>query len=96
MRPETLVKHALPALPYAYDALEPFIDAQTLEIHHTRHHQAYIDGLNSALERLDVARTGGQFASIKQIKQEIAFHGSGHILHSLYWQSMIPGGPERP
>ena len=86
------MKAILPPLPYAFDALEPAIDARTVEIHYTRHHQAYVDGLNAALTRLEAARASGDFTLIKHLKREVAFHGSGHILHSLYWVSMTTGG----
>lgn len=85
-------KQTLPTLAYAYDALMPHIDAKTVELHHSKHHQTYVDGLNAALDKLTAARASGDFSAIKHLKREIAFHGSGHILHSLYWQSMTPNG----
>lgn len=85
---EKLVKHSLPKLNYQYDELEPFIDAQTVEIHYSKHHQGYVDGLNKAEELLAKARETGDFSNVKHLKREVAFHGSGHILHSLYWANM--------
>ena len=91
-----LKKHVLPALPYAYDALEPHYDEATLKLHHTKHHQAYIDGLNKAEEKLEDARTSGDYALIKHWQRELAFHGSGHIMHKLFWATMSPGGGGEP
>jgi len=84
--------HTLPALPYDFDALEPHYDGQTLRIHHDAHHKAYVDGLNSAEVKIAEAREKGDFALIKHWERELAFHGSGHILHTLFWESMSPGG----
>lgn len=81
----------LPALPYAYNALEPFIDEQTMTIHHTKHHQAYVDKLNKAVENM-----GGKFVlevSFKTISKSDAVirnNGGGHYNHSLFWQLMKP------
>lgn len=85
------VPFTLPALPYAYNALEPFIDEQTMKIHHTKHHQAYIDKLNKAVEN-----SGGKFVleeSFKTISKGDAVirnNGGGHYNHSLFWQLMKP------
>ncbi|QTA91195.1 superoxide dismutase [Desulfonema magnum] len=86
----------LPPLPYPYDALEPHIDKQTLEIHHDRHHAGYVKKFNIALKKLAEARASGDFALIKHWSKELAFNGSGHALHSLYWANMSPegGAPE--
>jgi len=86
---EKLVKHSLPKLPYEFNELEPHIDALTVELHYTKHHQAYVDGLNKAEEGIHKARETGDFSNIKHLKRELAFHGSGHILHTLYWSNMI-------
>lgn len=85
-------QHRLPPLPYAYNALAPVISAVTLQIHHDRHHQAYVDGLNEAELKLVEARRKQDFALIKHWERELAFHGSGHILHSIYWTGMAPVG----
>lgn len=89
-------KHQLPPLPYPYNALEPYISATTLHIHHDRHHQAYVDGLNKAGLKLVEARQRGDFSLVKHWERELAFHGSGHILHSIYWSTMGPWGPREP
>ncbi len=86
------MKHELPALPYNYAALEPYYNEQTLRLHHTAHHKAYVDGLNNAEAKLNEAREEGNFALIKHWERELAFHGSGHILHSLFWENMAPQG----
>lgn len=90
------MKHTLPALPYAYNALEPHYDEVTLRLHHGKHHQAYVDGLNKAEDKLQEARTSGDFALVKHWERELAFHGSGHLLHSLFWANMAPNGQGEP
>ncbi len=85
-------KYELPPLPYAYDALEPYIDEQTMRLHHDKHHQGYVNGLNKALEKLAAAREAGDFALVKHLSREAAFHGSGHLLHSIFWPNMAPAG----
>lgn len=85
-------KYVLPKLPYAYDALEPACDAKTLELHYTKHHAASINSLNSALVRLAQARHSDNFAAIKELSEEVSYGGSGHVLHTLFWHSMTPGG----
>jgi Fe-Mn family superoxide dismutase len=84
-------------LPYAYDALEPWIDKETVTIHHDKHHAGYVRNFNTALRKLSEARTSGDFSMIKHWSRELAFHGSGHVLHTLYWANMSPkggGGPK--
>lgn len=84
--------HKLPDLPYAYDALEPYYDEQTVRLHHDVHHKAYVDGLNNAEAKLAEAREKGDFALVKHWERELAFHGSGHILHTMFWENMSPNG----
>lgn len=86
------MNYQLPELPYPYDSLEPFYDEATVKLHHDIHHKAYVDGLNKAEEKLAEAREKGDFSLIKHWERELSFHGSGHILHSLFWQNMCPGG----
>lgn len=85
-------QYTLPGLPYGYDALEPMYDQQTLKFHHDKHHAAYVKGLNDALAKLDNARKAKDFAAVKAVSIDLAFNGSGHILHTLFWHSMKPGG----
>lgn len=80
----------LPSLPYDYDMLEPYYDKETLQIHHQKHHATYVKGLNNALSKLEEARESNDFSLIKHWEKEIAFHGAGHKLHSLFWQNMRP------
>jgi len=86
--------HTLPALPYGYDALEPHIDTQTMQIHHGKHHQAYVDNLNKAL-----AGTDGENKSLEELMANISAYpmpvrnnGGGHYNHSLFWSILGPGG----
>ena len=81
--------HELPKLPYAYDALEPYIDEQTMKLHHDIHHAGYVNGLNAAEAKLAAARAAGDFSAVKHLSREAAFHGSGHLLHSVFWPNMI-------
>ncbi len=82
--------HTLPDLPYDYNALEPHIDAQTMQLHHDKHHKTYVDGLNTAEQRLADARSKGDFAAIQQLARLVAFHGSGHFNHCIFWKNMAP------
>ncbi|MRM82859.1 superoxide dismutase [Riemerella anatipestifer] len=87
----------LPKLGYAYDALEPHIDAKTMEIHHTKHHQAYIDNLNKA-----IAGTELEGKSIEEVCQQgsdkpaVRNNGGGHFNHTLFWEVLTPGGSKEP
>ncbi|MNZ69024.1 Superoxide dismutase [Mn/Fe] [compost metagenome] len=84
--------HTLPPLPYTYNALEPYIDEETMRIHHDIHHQSYVDGLNKAETELQHARITGNFDLVKHWERELAFHGAGHYLHTLFWSTMSPYG----
>lgn len=81
-------KHILPPLPYPPNALEPIIWEKTVHIHHDKHHKSYVDGLNQAELQLVEARQNNDYEFIKYLEREIAFNGSGHILHSIYWTVM--------
>ncbi|GGH03325.1 MAG TPA: superoxide dismutase [Oceanicaulis sp.] len=83
---------SLPDLPYAYNALEPVIDAETMELHHSRHHQTYVNGLNSALEnRSDLQGTPLEdiLARVSELPGAFRNHGGGHWNHTFFWESMI-------
>ena len=91
------MRYTLPQLPYAYNALEPYIDARTMEIHHTKHHQGYVDKLNAALEKYldlqekpleDLLRGLDALKVEEKDRTTIRNHGGGHINHSLFWQIM--------
>ncbi len=86
----------LPPLPYDYDALEPLYDERTLRIHHGKHHAAYVNGLNAALEQLQAARGKNDYTAIRALSRDLAFNGSGHVLHTLFWHSMSPNREEMP
>ncbi|RLG19615.1 superoxide dismutase [Candidatus Micrarchaeota archaeon] len=83
-------EYKLPDLPYAYNALEPYIDEATMKLHHQKHHAGYVKGLNSALAKLKEAREKGDYGAIRALSLALAFHGSGHYFHSLFWKSMCP------
>ncbi|MTV47468.1 superoxide dismutase [Heliobacillus mobilis] len=85
-------QHQLPPLSYPYNALEPVISENTLRIHHDQHHKSYVEGLNRAELKLVEARQKKDFSLVKQWERELAFHGSGHILHSVYWTIMTSPG----
>jgi len=86
--------YTLPDLPY--ESLEPVIDDATLALHHDKHHAGYVKGANAAVEALEQARAAGDFGLIKHWERALAFHGSGHALHTLYWTSMWPEGRGEP
>ncbi|MCY6484229.1 superoxide dismutase [Clostridium aestuarii] len=90
--PITLGKHQLPPLPYPYNALEPIISSTTLKYHHDKHHKSYVNNLNKSELELVKARKNNDFELIKFLERELAFNGSGHILHSIYWSIMAPIG----
>jgi Fe-Mn family superoxide dismutase len=89
-------QYQLPPLPYEYNALEPLYEEKTLRIHHDKHHAAYVNGLNEALQKLQAARQANDYSAIRNLSLQLAFHGSGHVLHTLFWHSMSPGKPEMP
>ncbi|MBI5251332.1 MAG: superoxide dismutase [Desulfomonile tiedjei] len=82
--------HQLPPLSYAEDALEPVIDKETVKIHHGKHFDGYIKGLNAALEKLEKARIEGNFDNIKALSRDLAFNGSGVVLHWIYFSTIGP------
>jgi len=88
--------YTLPDLPYDYAALEPHINGQILELHHDKHHAAYVKGANDTLEQIAEARDKGTLGSLVGLEKTLAFNISGHLLHTLYWQNMSPDGGDRP
>lgn len=88
--------HSLPPLPYAYNALEPYISEEIMRLHHDKHHQSYVEGLNKAEKMLKQARQSGDFGLVKHWSRELAFHGSGHYLHTIFWNNMSPRGGGEP
>ena len=88
--------HELPDLQYGYDALEPYLNAETLHLHHDKHHAGYVNGLNETEEKLKAAQQAGDFSAIAGMCNALAFHYSGHLLHSIYWTNMSPNGGGEP
>jgi len=96
-------KHELPPLPYAFDALEPHIDAQTMQIHHDKHHATYVAKLNEALDK-EPSQQGKSLEDLlrgindvpESIRTAVRNHGGGHANHSLFWEVMGPGGGGTP
>ena len=90
-------KYVLPELPYAYDALEPHISAEIMELHHSKHHQNYVHGANAALEKLEAARKDGSIAAVvTALSKDLAFNLGGHTNHSLFWENLGPNGGGKP
>lgn len=90
--PVPIGEHHLPPLPYAYDALEPYIDEKTMHLHHDEHHLAYVEGLNRAEKEMQKARKSSDYSLIKHWEREAAFNGAGHYLHTIFWNIMTPNG----
>lgn len=89
-------RYHLPELRYDYGALEPHISGKIVQLHHDRHHRAYVDGANAALEALEQARQKRDFSRIPLLERTLAFNVSGHVLHSLFWQNLSPDGGGKP
>jgi Fe-Mn family superoxide dismutase len=91
-------QYTLPPLPYAYDALEPHIDAQTMTLHHDRHHLSYVTGLNNTLKAMAEMRAKGEIdqTRLNALQEDLTFHGSGHLLHSVFWATMAPNAGGAP
>ena len=90
-------KYVLPELPYAYDALEPHISAEIMELHHSKHHQNYVNGANAALEKLEAARKDGSIAAVvTALSKDLTFNLGGHTNHSLFWENLGPNGGGKP
>src|SRR5215831_6403878 len=89
-------RYSLPDLAYDYGALEPHISGKIMELHHSKHHSAYVRGANDALARMEEARKLEDFARLAALERALAFNLSGHILHSIFWQNMTPRGGGRP
>ena len=82
--------YSLPDLPFAYDALEPYISKEQLSVHHAKHHQAYVTSANAVFEKLEKARTQNQDLDQKAALKELSFNVGGHALHSLFWENLAP------
>ena len=88
--------YELPELPYDYSALKPAISPKLLELHHSKHHAAYVKGANEALDQLASAREADDYSEIGRLAKLLAYNVSGHILHALFWNCMSPSGGEPP
>jgi Fe-Mn family superoxide dismutase len=88
--------YGLPDLPYDPGALEPHVSGRIMELHHDKHHAAYVSGANKALERLHEVRESGDFSTIAMLEKNLAFHVSGHVLHSVFWTNLSPDGGGDP
>lgn len=89
-------EYKLPDLDYDYGDLAPHISAQIMELHHSKHHAAYVAGANAALEKLAAARESGDFAAINLWEKNLAFNLGGHINHSVFWKNLSPAGGDKP
>ncbi|POH57240.1 superoxide dismutase [Arthrobacter glacialis] len=91
-----MTKYTLPELSYDYAALEPNISARIMELHHSKHHAAYVAGANLALEQLAEARETNNFANVNRFSKDLAFHLGGHTNHSIFWNNLSPEGGDKP
>lgn len=86
--------YKLPELSYDYSALEPHISARIMELHHSKHHQAYVTGANAAIDAMAEARASNNFANLPKLQKDLAFNLGGHVNHSIFWQNLSPEGGE--
>ncbi|MDO5099107.1 MAG: superoxide dismutase [Corynebacterium sp.] len=92
-----MAQYELPELDYAYDALEPHISAEIMELHHSKHHANYVNGANAALDKLQAARENGSIAAVvTALSKDLAFNLGGHTNHSLFWKNLSPNGGGTP
>ena len=91
-----MADYVLPDLGYDFGALEPHYSGQILELHHGKHHAAYVAGANTTLEKLADCRDKGDYGSIVGLENTLAFNISGHVLHSIFWKNLSPDGGDKP
>ena len=91
-----MADYTLPDLPYDYSALEPSISGTIMELHHSKHHQAYVTGANTALAQLAEARDSGNLANVNKLEKDLAFNLGGHVNHSIFWTNLSPDGGDKP
>lgn len=91
-----MTRYVLPDLEYDFGALEPHISGRIMELHHGKHHRAYVDGANKTLEQLQEARQKGNFDTVGALERTLAFNVSGHVLHSLFWRNLAPKAGGKP
>jgi Fe-Mn family superoxide dismutase len=88
--------YTLPDMPYDYGALEPHISGEIMELHHSKHHQTYVNAANDTLEKLAAAREKNDFGSIVGLEKTLAFNLGGHVNHSIFWNNLSPHGGDKP
>jgi len=93
---EAMPTYVLPDLDYDFGALEPHISGEVMELHHSAHHRGYVEKANETLEKLDEARAKQDFTRIGAFEKALAFNLSGHVLHSVFWKNLTPGGGGEP
>ncbi|MCU1413603.1 MAG: superoxide dismutase [Microbacteriaceae bacterium] len=91
-----MAEYTLPELGYDYGALAPSISGTIMELHHSKHHQAYVTGANAALAGLAAAREAGDLANVNKLEKDLAFNLGGHVNHSIFWTNMSPDGGDKP
>jgi Fe-Mn family superoxide dismutase len=91
-----MADYTLPDLPYDYAALEPSISGTIMELHHSKHHQTYVTGANTALAQLAEARDTDNLANVNKLEKDLAFNLGGHVNHSIFWTNLSPDGGDRP
>ena len=91
-----MATYTLPELPYDYAALEPHISGKIMQLHHDKHHQAYVTGANTALEQLAEARDSGNLGAVNKLEKDLAFNVGGHVNHTIFWNNLTPNGAGRP
>ncbi len=91
-----MATYSLPDLPYDYGALEPHISGQIMELHHSKHHQTYVNGTNQALEQLEEARANDALTTVNLLQKNLAFNLAGHVNHTVFWNNLSPEGGDRP
>jgi Fe-Mn family superoxide dismutase len=91
-----VTRYSLPDLPYDYGALAPHISGEIMELHHSKHHQTYVNAHNQALEKLEAARESGDFGAIVGLEKTLAFNLGGHVNHSIFWNNLSPDGGDKP
>ncbi|GAB2553386.1 superoxide dismutase [Leucobacter ruminantium] len=91
-----MAAYSLPELPYDYAALEPHISGKIMQLHHDKHHQAYVTGANTALEQLAEARESENLAAVNKLEKDLAFNLGGHVNHTVFWNNLSPDGGGEP
>jgi Fe-Mn family superoxide dismutase len=91
-----MADYTLPDLGYDFAALEPNISGRIMELHHDKHHKAYVDGANTALAKLAEARDANDFGNVNKLEKDLAFNLAGHVNHTIFWTNLSPDGGDKP